>query len=66
MCTLCDDVAAQNGGTRPTFNASDTEYCAYAPLATADRWFCIDEGRATDTATDPSTSACAGTSYNCP
>jgi prepilin-type N-terminal cleavage/methylation domain-containing protein len=66
ICTLCADIAAQNGGTSPTFNASDTEYCAYAPLATAGRWYCIDEGRAIDTATDPATAYCNATTFNCP
>jgi len=75
ICTLCTDIAAQNKdggggtGTRPTYQAGASEYCAYAPLATAARRFCIDEGRAIDTpipAPDNITTYCAAAVFNCP
>ena len=77
ICTLCADVDDQNGNAafagRPTFNTTTSEYCGYAVTATggtgaaASRWFCIDEGRAVETPTDPSgASFCTATSWNCP
>lgn len=67
ICTLCAEIANQNGGTRPTFQASDSEYCAYARVASdANRYFCIDEGRAYEGTTNPATSHCNATMRNCP
>jgi len=66
---LCSDISLQNGGTAPTINkpSNNQDYCAYAPLASSGRWYCIAaNGKAGETSTNPGSSACTTSSFNCP
>jgi len=66
---LCSDISAQNGGTAPTINkpTNGQNYCAYAPLASSGRYYCIAaNGKAVETSTNPGSSACTATSFDCP
>lgn len=69
ICVLCVDVDDQNAGSggRPTFQTSDTTYCAWAYLASTGRYYCIEPGRAIETTTLPSDLGyCDGTTFVCP
>lgn len=62
---LCDDINVRNGdrGLRPTIHASPGAYCAWANMATAGRFYCVDSrGRAIETTTAP---ACTTANLAC-
>ncbi|MEK7173233.1 MAG: type II secretion system protein [Patescibacteria group bacterium] len=67
---LCDDIKAKaKVAADPTIvkGATDTAICAYAQLNTTSNYACFDgTGVIGVTATNPGTTACAGTSYICP
>ena len=73
MKPLCDDIAAQTGGTAPTVGKPVTPaltYCSYVTLVSkkdaVTNYYCVDSsGVAKDTVTNPSTT-CSVTSYVCP
>jgi len=66
--TLCGDIDTQNGTTvgKPNFNESATDYCAYVTEASLTKYFCVSLGKSGETATNPATTACVGTSFTCP
>jgi prepilin-type N-terminal cleavage/methylation domain-containing protein len=68
IAKLCTDIDSQNGGNGgpPMINGGTDEYCAYANLASSGKYYCVDESKAEETTTNPATSACTATSFNCP
>jgi len=68
FATLDGDISTQNGGTSATCHASGDDYCIFAPLATAGRYYCIDsDGDTYEGTTNPGgVGYCDGTTFECP
>lgn len=66
LCQLCTDVRNNNGNVAIMWNSNNNnEYCAYTNLSSSGRFICIDEGRLSETTTNPNTT-CTASSFNCP